>query len=108
MKRRDAEYRPSRTPLAGWFLPRGLIPQRPFDPIFNSSPCLTHLQGLRSILQLRFDLPLYPASPSGCRDRDRVERGAPHDASPSKTEFQRSADDVPLASWTSVRKEMSS
>ena len=108
MKRRDAELPASPQPCRGWLLWRGLIPQRPFDPILNSSPCLTHLQRLRSILQLRFDLPLYPASPSGCRDRDRVERGAPHDASPSKAELQRSADDVPWDTWTSVKKEMSS
>ena len=108
MKRRDAEYRPSRTPLAGWFLPRGLIPQRPFDPIFNSSPCLTHLQHPVLSYNSVSTSPLYLASPSGCRDRDRDVREEMHDASPSKTEFQRSADDVPLASWTSVRKEMRS
>jgi len=108
MKRRDAEYGPPPTLVGGWFLPRGLIPQRPFDPIINSSPYLTHRQRLRSILQLRFDLPLYSASPSGCRDRDRDQRGAPHDASPSKAELQRSADDVPWDTWTSVKKEMSS
>ena len=106
MKRRDAEYRPPPTPLSGvvspaW--PHASTPLRSYR-----QQLVTHLQRLRSILQLGFDLPLYPASPSGCRDRDRVERGAPHDASPSKTELQRSADDVPLASWTSVRKEMSS
>jgi len=63
MKRRDAEYRPLPTPLSGWFLPRGLIPRRPFDPILNSSPCLTHLQRLRSILQLGFDLSPVPSLP---------------------------------------------
>ena len=108
MKRRDAEYRPPPTLVGGGYsrvasclnAPSILSSTaRPVSHIFNAS-VLSYNSASTS--------PLYPASPSGCRDRDRVERGAPHDASPSKTEFQRSADDVPLASWTSVRKEMSS
>jgi hypothetical protein len=106
MKRRDAEYRPPPTLVGGGFsrvasslnAPSILSSTaRPVSHIFNASVLSCSSASTSPC----------PASPSGCRDRDRVERGAPHDVSPSKTEFQRSADDFPSGSWTSVRREMS-
>ena len=105
MKRRDAGYRPPPTLVGGGFsrvasslnAPSILSSTaRPVSHIFNASVLSCNSASTS---------PLYPASPSGCRDRDRVERGEPHDASPSKAELQRSADDFSLGSWTSVRKE---
>ena len=108
MKRRDAEYRPPPTLVGGDFsrvasclnAPSILSSTaRPVSHIFNASvlscssastsPC-TQPPHLAVVIEI------------GSRGERRT-----HDASPSKAEFQRSADDFPLGSWTSVRKEMS-
>jgi hypothetical protein len=108
MKRRDAEYRPPPTLVGGGF--SRVASSLNVPSILSSTACpVSHIFNA-SVLSYNSasTSPLYPACPSGCRDRDRVVREEMHDALPSKTEFQRSADDVPLSSWTSVRKEMSS